>query len=241
MDPAPRLIVGLDTATADVAVAVVRGEELLAERSISPEPGGRPRAATALLPALEEVVDRAGGWDHVALIGVGVGPGSFTGLRIGVTTARALAQGRGMPIAGVGTLPALARGAIEPSGQRQVLAVIDARRGEGFAALYDANGRELWPPFVAGPEEICARVATLGDSPLAVGDGSVRFRAQLEAIGVEVPGEAEAVHALCARHVAWLAAEAEPTQPEAIEPIYLRRPDAELWRERIRESGPDRG
>jgi tRNA threonylcarbamoyladenosine biosynthesis protein TsaB len=233
------MIVGLDTATPDVAVAAVRGDELLAERSIPPEPGGRPRAATALLPALEEVVEAAGGWDEVGLIGVGVGPGSFTGLRIGVTTARALAQGRGTPIAGVGTLPALARGAIELARGAQVLALIDARRKEGFAALYDAAGGELWPPFVAPPEEICARVASLSAPPMAVGDGSVRFRVQLEAIGVEVPGEAEAVHALCARHVAWLAAEVEPTRPEAIEPIYLRRPDAELWRERIRESGPD--
>jgi tRNA threonylcarbamoyladenosine biosynthesis protein TsaB len=239
--PVSTTTVGLDTATPDVAVAVVRGQDLLAERSIPPEAGGRPRAATALLPALEEVVGLAGGWAQVDLIGVGVGPGSFTGLRIGVATARALAQGAGTPIAAVGTLAALARGGTQIAGSRAVLALVDARRGEGFAALFSAAGEELWPPFVAPPEEICDRVAELGERPVAVGDGSVRFRMQLEAIGVEVPGEADAVHTLSAGHVAWLAAEAEPTRPEAIEPIYLRRPDAELWRERVGKSGPDGG
>jgi tRNA threonylcarbamoyladenosine biosynthesis protein TsaB len=237
--PASTTIVGLDTATPNVAVAVVRGEELLAERSIPPEAGGRPRAATALLPALEEVVGGVGGWAEVDLIGVGVGPGSFTGLRIGVATARALAQGTGTPITAVSTLAALARGGMRRVGSRAVLALVDARRGEGFAALYGAAGEELWAPFVAPPEEICDRVATLGESPVAVGDGSIRFRLQLEAIGAEVPGEADAVHTLSAGNVAWLAAEAEPARPEAIEPIYLRRPDAELWRERIGKSGPD--
>jgi tRNA threonylcarbamoyladenosine biosynthesis protein TsaB len=235
-----QLIVGLDTATPDVAVAVVRDEDLLAERSIPPEPGGRPLAATALLPALEEVVDAAGGWGEVGLLGVGVGPGSFTGLRIGVTTARAISQGRGLPIAGVGTLEALARGARDVAGSSQILALIDARRGEVFAALYDQSGAEVWPPFVAAPDEMSARLAELRDAPVAIGDGSVRFRAELEAIGVEVPNEADTAHTLSAGHVAWLAAKAEPKRPEAIEPIYIRRPDAELWRERIRESGPDR-
>jgi tRNA threonylcarbamoyladenosine biosynthesis protein TsaB len=239
--PDPTSVAALDTATPDVAVAVVRDGELLAERLIPPEPGGRPRAATALMPALEEVVEIAGGWAGIDLIGAGVGPGSFTGLRIGVATARALAQGTGTPIAGVSTLSALARGARDRAGSRPVLPLIDARRSEGFAALYGQSGEELWPPFVASPDEICTRVAELDASPLAVGDGSVRFRVQLEAVGVEVPGDAEGVHALSARHVALLAVGAEPTKPEAIEPIYLRRPDAELWRERIGKSTSDGG
>jgi tRNA threonylcarbamoyladenosine biosynthesis protein TsaB len=233
-------IVALDTATPDVAVAAVRGEQVLAERWVAPEPGGRPRAATALLPAVEAIVSELGGWEAVGRIGVGLGPGSFTGLRIGIATARALAQGVGVPIAGVGSLAALARGALGANGTRCVLAVIDARRGEAFAALHAVTGEEAWPPFVAAPDELVERLAELGQPPLAVGDGSVRFRAELEAAGAEVPPDG-ALHRLAARHVAWLAAEAEPTGPDAIEPIYLRRPDAELWRERIHEgSGPER-
>jgi tRNA threonylcarbamoyladenosine biosynthesis protein TsaB len=227
--------VALDTATPDVAVAAVEHDEVVAARSIPPAPGGRPRAATALMPSLEEVVEAAGGWQAVGLIAVGVGAGSFTGLRIGVATARALAQSTGAPIAGVSTLVALARGARPAAAARSTLALIDARRGECFGALYGAEGSEEWEPFVASPEAICERIVTLESSPLAVGDGSIRFRSQLEAIGVEVPGETEAVHSLAAEHVARLAITLEPTQPEAIEPIYLRRPDAELWRERIRE------
>ena len=227
----------LDTATPDVAVAAVRGEEVVAEEQIAPEPGGRPRAATELLPAVERAVEAAGGWAEVELIGVGIGPGSFTGLRIGVTTARALAQGRGLPLAGVSSLAALAAGAREEAGGRAVLAVIDARRGEGFASLRGPDGDEAWAPFVAPPEEICERVAKLSETPMAVGDGSLRFRDQLEALGVDVPDAGTPVHRLAARHVATLSALAPAGRPEDVEPVYLRRPDAELWRERTRESG----
>jgi hypothetical protein len=90
---------------------------------------------------------------------------------------------------------------------------------------------------VAPPEEICERVATLPETPVAVGDGSVRFRDQLEALGVDVPDARAPVHRLSARHVATLATLAPAGRPEDIEPVYLRRPDAELWRERSRESG----
>ena len=231
-----RTILAMDTATPDVAVAAVRNGEPLAVRSIPPEPGGRPRAATALLPAVEAIVDAAGGWAVVGLIGVGVGPGSFTGLRIGVATARALAQATSTPVASVGTLAALAHGALAKPGERPVLAVVDARRGEVFAALYGGSGNELWAPWVAAAEAVAERLSGLDQSPLAVGDGSVRFRAELEAAGAEVAADGEAVHALSAESVAALAAGTAPTRPEEIEPIYLRRPDAELWRERTRKT-----
>ena len=133
-------ILGLDTSTADGAVAVTVGGELVAERSVAPNDGGRPRHATALASEIETVVIEAGGWERIGSIAVGVGPGTFTGLRIGIATARALAQGRGLSLAGVGSLAALARGIGERVPDALGLPLIDARRGELFAALYDRGG-----------------------------------------------------------------------------------------------------
>jgi tRNA threonylcarbamoyladenosine biosynthesis protein TsaB len=222
-----------------VSVAVTEDGAAIFEKSIAPEPGGRPRAATALMPAVGRAVERAGGWDRVERIGIGVGPGSFTGLRIGVATARALGQGLGKPLAPVVSLRALALGAGRRDPQRPRLALIDARRGQVFAAVYDADGVELRPPFVAGPEEAAAVIDELAAAPLAVGDGSVRFRQTFEAAGAEVPTDGDQAHRLWARQVCALAESTGATRPEAVEPIYLRPPDAELWRERQRATGGD--
>jgi tRNA threonylcarbamoyladenosine biosynthesis protein TsaB len=232
--PSGTAVLGVDTATDEVAVAVASGDRLIDERRVEPDPGERPRHATALLGEVEAAVERAGGWDEIGLIGVGVGPGLFTGLRIGVATARALAQGVGKPIAAVGSLDALARGMRERPkvGARPLLAAIDARRGEVFAALYAPGGNPVWGPVVAAPEELGTRLGASGSSPLAAGSGSLRFRAELEAAGVEVLPDAEPEHRIAARHICVLAADAGPADLATIEPIYLRRPDAELWRER---------
>lgn len=230
----PTAVLGIDTATDDVAVAVADGDGVVSERRVEPEPGARPRHATALLGEVEAAVASAGGWDGIGLIGIGAGPGLFTGLRIGVATARALAQGLGKPIAAVSSLEALARAvrAREEAEARAVLATIDARRGEAFAALYGTTGARVWGPLVASPDELRERLAGASEPPLAAGSGSLRFRAELEAAGAEVLPDAEPEHRIAARHVCALAADAGPADLATIEPIYLRRPDAELWRER---------
>jgi tRNA threonylcarbamoyladenosine biosynthesis protein TsaB len=233
------LVVGFDTATDDVAVALVRARnqgsspEVIAERSGGLEGGSRPRHATDLLPELERVVDPIG-WSGVDLLAVGVGPGSFTGLRIGLATARALAQALAKPVVPAGTLAALARGLRErPEGRdRTHLAALDARRGQVFAALYGAEGEQLWPPFVAPPGELGDRVAELPAPPLTAGSGAIRFRHELESRGAQVLADADQAHRVSARHVCLLAAAGEPVRPESIQPIYLRPPDAELWLER---------
>jgi tRNA threonylcarbamoyladenosine biosynthesis protein TsaB len=227
-------IIGFDTATATTAVAAASAGAITYESALEAGVDGRPRHAAVLLPELEPAADSLGGWDRVDRIAVGVGPGTFTGLRIGISTARALAQGLAKPLIPVGSLAALAAGIGESPGHRDGLRlpVLDARRGEAFSALYDHHGGERWPPFVAPPEALAERVARLDPPPIAAGDGSLRFRRQLEDAGAKVPADGDEAHRLAARHLCKLAAATEPVEPHRIEPMYLRRPDAELWRER---------
>lgn len=224
-------VLGVDTATADTAVAVVRGREIVAERSVGPRSGGRPRHAATLLAEIEAAATAAGGWPSIERIGVGVGPGTFTGVRIGISTVRGLAQGRNLGVVAVDSLAALSRGITQHAG-RDRLALIDARRGELFAALHSAGGQVIWESFVATPERLCERLAELAAPPVAAGDGSLRFREQLEAAGVTVLAEQDPAHRMAARNVCALAAGAAAQAAELIKPIYLRRPDAEVWRER---------
>jgi tRNA threonylcarbamoyladenosine biosynthesis protein TsaB len=225
-------VIGFDTATDDTAVAAIRDGDPVFSRSVERSGDGRPAHATRLLAEVEEAATASGGWDSVARIAVGVGPGSFTGLRIGVATARALAQARGVELARVGTLAALARGAAPGANGQQLLAVLDARRGEIFAALYDASGGELWEPLVAGPGELAERISQLTDSPLAVGTGALRFRDELERGGAEIPGEADPSHRVAALEVCAIGVCVGASNPADVTPIYLRPPDAERWRER---------
>lgn len=226
------VVIGFDTATDDTAVCAARDGKVLHEALIGPGPGGRPRHATTLLEEVERAAAAAGDWEAVGLIAVGVGPGSFTGLRIGIATAQALGASLGLPAAGVCTLDALGRGILEERGKRPALAVLDARRGEVFAALFSPGGERLWEPLVVPPANLAERAAGLPEPPLAAGSGAVRFRDELVGSGVEVPDDADPVHRVAARHVCALAAAAgdEGTGPPA--PIYLRPPDAERWRER---------
>jgi tRNA threonylcarbamoyladenosine biosynthesis protein TsaB len=152
-------IAGLDTATDDVSVAVVRDGEVVEERLVPKPDQGRPRHAESLLVELEDAVSAAGGWAAMDLLAVGIGPGSFTGLRVGLATARAIAQALGKPVVPVGTLAALAAGISEVGAEgRPRLAVLDGRRGEAFAALFGPEGEGIWEPLVARPEDLAERL-----------------------------------------------------------------------------------
>jgi tRNA threonylcarbamoyladenosine biosynthesis protein TsaB len=222
-------LLGFDTSTAATSACLLRagGEafELIPDQDALSAP---PAHASELMPALKRVLDQAGlGWGELDALAVGVGPGTFTGLRIGVATARALAHARGLELRPVSSLAALAAG-IE-AGLR--LPLIDAKRGELFACLYDGD-RQRWPPFAATPDAVVARVreelGADGDRLLAAGDGSLRFRETLEAGGIRIaPAPANVVRAL---HVCRLAKSVTAVPPEAVVPDYLREPDAKPQR-----------
>jgi tRNA threonylcarbamoyladenosine biosynthesis protein TsaB len=228
------IVVGLDTATTATVAGVLDASGTVFEVRDDPEPGVRPGHANRLLGAAEAALQQAGlGWEEVDRIAVGVGPGSFTGLRIGIATARALAQARGLPLVGVSSLEALALGAEEA--EPLVLAVLDARRGEAFAAAYGPTlkqGSDPWlrvwlcAPAALSPEALVERVGSLDGTPLAVGDGAVRFRGPLEAAGALVPPDEDGAHRLRAEHVCRLGAAGNPIDRDALLPDYLREPDA---------------
>jgi len=241
-------IVALDTATRATAVAVAEvhdGEvprRWVARYEVAPETGP-PGHAVELLAAVEraladagdgwEGADAGGGWEGVDRIAVGIGPGTFTGLRIGVASAQALAWTRGLPLVGVSSLHALGLGAgLLQAGPltAPLLALIDARRGEVFAAGWPAGADLLAPPSspepsVFAPEQVQAHAAR---GSVAVGDGAIRFRAVVEQFGVIVPVDSDPVHQISAVNHCRLAATLEPARrPQDVQPAYLRIPDAE--------------
>jgi tRNA threonylcarbamoyladenosine biosynthesis protein TsaB len=186
------LILALDTATTTATAALVRDGEPLAEAAVPPR---------EIYAAIDGLLDDPTELDAIA---VGVGPGSFTGVRIGIAAARGMAFALDRPLAGVSTLEALAAGA--PG----AIPVVDARRREVFA-LIDGAARTL------APSDLPA--ATL------VGDGARRYRTQLEALGAEIPPDDDPRHLPRARFHALLARAFGP--PDAVEPVYVRVPDAE--------------
>jgi tRNA threonylcarbamoyladenosine biosynthesis protein TsaB len=192
------LILAFDTATDIATSALVADGEVLGERS--------SRAVT-LLEDVDALLRQSGMHTRdVEALAVGIGPGSFTGVRIGLSTARGLALALGVPVAGVSTLDALAAGA--PG----ALPVVDARRREVFVP-----GRVLAPADLdVGPGRLC------------VGSGAVRYRDVLEERGAEIPPDGDERHVPRARFHAQLARDFGPA--EEVEPLYLRLPDADKTR-----------
>ena len=193
------LTLAFDTATSVATAALVRDGTVLGERV---------SRAVSVLEDVDELL-RAARAEQADLTGlvVGTGPGSFTGLRLGLAVARGLAFALDVPVAGVSTLRALA------AGSPGALPIVDAGRREVFVL----DGAE---PAVRGPQELRLEPGTL-----CVGDGAVRYRAVLESLGAEIPLDDDERHLPRARFHAALAHDFGPA--DEVEPLYLRLPDAE--------------
>lgn len=234
------IVLGFDTATRSTAVALRFTDGRALQIRDDPASDERPGHATRLLDMADELLAGAGiGWSALERIAVGRGPGTFTGLRVGVATARGLAQSLGVELVGVSSLRALAEPRLGPGrvGSR-VLAVLDARRGEAFAGAYGRTDCErgsiveLVAPVALAPGQLRDLVGG-GDVWEAIGDGAVRFRGDLEAAGVSVPPDASPAHTLSAEAICELGARTQTVAVEgAILPEYGRRPDAEIALER---------
>jgi tRNA threonylcarbamoyladenosine biosynthesis protein TsaB len=238
-------ILAFDTATRATTAALSVGSAEPLERRDDPSRGERPRHTTRLMSLIAELLELgAVEWDDIDRLAVGVGPGTFTGLRIAVATAQALSQARGIPLVGVPTLESLATNALGFGG-RAVLAVLDARRGEAFVAGWrphdlrsaSADGhrreptradRELVVATVATPDTLGEIARRVGPSTLAIGEGAVEFREVLERSGVSVPGDDSELHRVTAINHCRLALQIAGGELADVRPAYLRRPDAEI-------------
>ena len=226
-------ILAIDTASSVSSVAVASEGKLQAEVTVE---AGRTHSET-LLSHIEGALSFAG-VERSALTGVAVsiGPGSFTGLRIGLATAKAIAYGLGIPLVGVSTLAALALAV--PVSDVHTLALMDAQKGNAYAGLYewrDGSLHEVRPVRVAPLAEAIAEAADRGKPVLLTGELAVKKRARLG----NLPDNVTLAHLLTARasHVAWLGiarlAAGERDDPMTLEPFYIRRSEAEvLWEKR---------
>jgi tRNA threonylcarbamoyladenosine biosynthesis protein TsaB len=217
------LILALDTTTRASSCALARGRDVLREEAGDP---GREHASH--LPGdLMALLERAGlALADIDAFAVAIGPGSFTGLRIGIATMQGLAFAEGKPLIGISGFDALHfRLKPEATGDIVIATWVDAWRGEVYAALYE-GGRQVEEPVVAKPADLVDRLR--GRDVILAGDGAATYAAFiLDALGSRAR-IADPPSPPLAGAIARLAAEAPPQPPHAIRPLYVRRPDAEL-------------
>jgi len=206
------LILAIDTCLTACSAALMDGASVLAARS-EPMPRGHQER---LAPLVRDLAKDAGvAFGALTRIGVTVGPGSFTGLRVGVAFAKGMAAALDIPAVGVGTLEAMAHGR-----EGFVAAVLDARRGQVYLQLF-GDGQALTAPDALTVEDAAARIAEVyhGGPALFVGSGAPLIEGVIAAASIETPDGPDPVA------VARLAA-AAPVRP--VRPLYLRAPDARL-------------
>ena len=227
------MILALETATTACSAALCAADGAVVAERLS---RGGPAHSQLLLPFVHELLTEAGlGWDDVDTVAVGLGPGAFTGLRIGIATARALAQaGEGVELTGVPTLSALALSlahAPEADPARLLVPLIDGRRREVFAAVFARGGagdiRQVEDVAVVPAAGLAEWLAARGDV-VTGGDGAVLYDELLPASARPAAGMVAPTAAMVGRAVA-CGAPGVVRGPDEVLPIYGRAPDAARW------------
>jgi tRNA threonylcarbamoyladenosine biosynthesis protein TsaB len=231
------IVLGIETSTPQTTVALATETGPLASMLLSI---GHPQH-DIVVPAIDHILR----WSQTPLgsvggVAVGIGPGLFTGLRVGVQTAKTLAQVLQVPVVGLASLDVLAFPLRHT--RRWICAVVDARRKEVFFALYrpTPGGVERASEFMLGPPRtLAAEVEALGREVLLVGDGAIRYRRELEALGSSIdfasvdlshPHAAALVELSIPRFM-----REEFDRSADVVPLYLRKSDAEIaWDSRAR-------
>ena len=216
-------ILAIDTALEACAAAVLDTErgQIVARESKAMARGH----AEALMPLIQRVIDQAGGsFDAIDRIAVTVGPGSFTGLRVGIAAARGLALATGKPAVGITTLSAFAAPLIAADDAHPVVVAIDARHEHVYLQVFGPGGRNLVPPRVASLRD-ALRAATTSRGPRIVGTGATLLAAAWP------PGERppRSVEQRGAPDIDWVAqiGAAVPEDAGPPTPLYLKPPDAQ--------------
>ena len=221
-----------DTTTFNTAVAAVADDDRFVELSDIPGPDGRPGHASRALVLAEDVLAGIGmDWGDVTGVAVAVGPGSFTGLRVGIATAKAIAFGLGVRVVGASSLEALVSGAEVARGSRQTVGLIDARRGELYAT--GSHGEE--GERILNPAADESWTDSLPAGALCVGDGALLHAGLLAERGFEVPESESPLHLISALQVARVGRR-WPDGAEVL-PHYLREADAVPTSERQKAGG----
>lgn len=221
------LILGVETATTQVSVAIGGHEGVIAAVEIT---RGR-RHAEILAPAVEFLCHHTSiTMEEFSVVAVDVGPGLFTGMRVGMVAAKAFAQALRIPMIGISSLDLLAFGARHSD--RVVVPVIDARKGEVFWAMYrqvPGGMQQVAPPTVGPVDDLVADLLARSQEVLCVGDGAQRYRAEiLEGYRCEIGGDVAPSAGALVQLAHARALREEWVSPREIEPIYLRAPDAQI-------------
>jgi tRNA threonylcarbamoyladenosine biosynthesis protein TsaB len=227
------LVLGLETSTGQSSVCLANEKGLVASAAL----GRRQAHGEFLTPAIAFCLEQADlSFDAVSGVAVSLGPGLFTGMRVGIATAQTMAHARRLPVVGLASLDLLAFPVRYV--RRLVCSVVDARRGELFWAFYRSapGGVQRTSEFRVGPaDKLAGEIEALREDVLAVGDGALAHRPLLESTGAEV---ASAINAYPSAHslveLALPRFIREQTQrPEDLRPIYIRNADARInWQHR---------
>jgi tRNA threonylcarbamoyladenosine biosynthesis protein TsaB len=232
------LVLGIETSTQQASVAIVTQTEVVASYEL-----GRGRSQDeVIVPAAQRLLDDGGlAWSQLGGVAVGLGPGLFTGLRVGVATARTLAHALGISIAGLSSLDVLAYGVRYT--RRSICACIDARRKEVFWAFYHPvpGGVQRATEFRCAPASHCVNeIEARGEPVLVVGNGPYIYWSEFEILGgnLEIAGVSDSTPTavpLAELAVSRLVRE-DSDRLEDVRPLYIRKSDAELTWERLGRS-----